>query len=70
MLIISRKRGESLFIGADVQVTVVEVSGRKVRLGIEAPEDTAVWRQELGRVPSLARRQQPVGCDDDGPRAA
>ncbi|MBO6141499.1 MAG: carbon storage regulator CsrA [Ruminococcus sp.] len=47
MLILSRKKGESLVIGGDIEITVVEVSGDKVRLGINAPSDVSVLRAEL-----------------------
>ena len=49
MLILSRRKGESLSIGSDVEITVIEVSGDKVRLGINAPDDVSVLRTELKR---------------------
>ena len=47
MLILSRKKGQSLVIGGNIELTVVEVSGDKVRLGINAPSDVSVLRAEL-----------------------
>ena len=47
MLVLSRKRDEKIMIGDDVVLTVVEVRGDKVRLGIDAPSDVAVYRQEV-----------------------
>lgn len=48
MLVITRKLGEALIIGDnEVVVTVVEVHGRSVRLGIEAPREILVLRREL-----------------------
>ena len=47
MLILSRKKGESLAIGENIEITVVEVSGDRVRLGIKAPSDVSVLRAEL-----------------------
>ena len=47
MLVLSRKKGESVQIGNDIIVTVVEIRGDKVRLGIEAPRDLSVHRQEV-----------------------
>jgi carbon storage regulator len=47
MLVLSRKPGEALRIGEEVEVTVVEVKGDMVRLGIQAPRDIQVWRREL-----------------------
>jgi carbon storage regulator len=51
LLILTRKIGESLMIGSRVTVTVVAVKGNQVRLGIGAPKDVAVHREEIyGRV--------------------
>lgn len=47
MLVLSRKPGEALKIGDDVEITIVEVKGDMVRLGIEAPRNVQVWRKEL-----------------------
>jgi carbon storage regulator len=47
MLVLARKLGESIVIGHDIRVTVVEVRGNKIRLGIEAPADVPVDRQEI-----------------------
>ncbi len=55
MLVLSRKPGEQLRIGTDVTVTLLEVSGNRVRLGIEAPRQVAVLRDELQDVSAPAR---------------
>ncbi|MFN9717363.1 MAG: carbon storage regulator CsrA [Planctomycetota bacterium] len=47
MLVLSRKKNESIVINDNVVITVVEVRGDKVRIGIEAPRDVAVHRQEV-----------------------
>ena len=47
MLVLSRKIGERIWIGDKISVTVVRVAGGGVRLGIEAPEDLPVVREEL-----------------------
>jgi carbon storage regulator len=47
MLILQRKSGESLFIGEDIQVTVVSVESGRVRLAIEAPRNLSILRSEL-----------------------
>lgn len=47
MLILSRKLGESVTIGNDILVKVVAVSGNQVRLGIEAPREIRVLREEI-----------------------
>lgn len=47
MLVLSRKRDESILIGDDIVVTLVEIRGDKVRLGIDAPKDVPVHRREV-----------------------
>ncbi len=47
MLILTRKLGETLMIGDDVTVTVLGVKGNQVRLGINAPRETPVHREEI-----------------------
>ena len=47
MLVLSRKSTESVVIDGDIVVTVVEIRGDKVRLGIEAPRDVPVHRAEI-----------------------
>ena len=47
MLILTRRVGETLMIGDDVSVTVLGVKGSQVRIGIDAPKDVAVHREEI-----------------------
>lgn len=47
MLVLSRHRDESIIIGDNIVITVVDVRGDKVRLGIDAPTDIPVHRQEV-----------------------
>lgn len=47
MLVLSRKRNESIRISDDIVITIVDVRGDKVRVGIEAPLDVPVHRQEV-----------------------
>jgi len=47
MLVLSRHRDESIMIGDDVVITIVDIRGDKVRLGIEAPQHIPVHRQEV-----------------------
>lgn len=47
MLILTRKIGETLCIGDDIKITVLNVQGSQVRIGIDAPKDTAVHREEI-----------------------
>jgi carbon storage regulator len=47
MLVLTRKPGELLRIGDDVTVKIISIAGNQVRIGIEAPHDVAVHRQEI-----------------------
>jgi len=47
MLVLARKVGQSIVIAEDVEITVIEVRGEQVRLGINAPKSVAVHRKEL-----------------------
>jgi len=47
MLILTRKVGESLMVGEEITVTVLGVKGNQVRIGIDAPRDVAVHREEI-----------------------
>lgn len=47
MLVLSRKKNESIVINNDITVVVVEIRGDKVRLGVEAPKDIPVHRREV-----------------------
>lgn len=47
MLVLSRKKNESIIINDTISIVVVEIRGDKVRLGIEAPKEVSVHRQEI-----------------------
>lgn len=47
MLVLSRKKNESIVINSDITITVVEIRGDKVRLGIDAPKEIPVHRREV-----------------------
>lgn len=47
MLILTRRRGESIVIGDDIEIHVLEVSGDAIRIGIEAPREIPVHRREI-----------------------
>ena len=54
MLVLSRKVGERILIGDEIRITVVRIAGGGVRLGVEAPKEMAVVRQELQEQLDLA----------------
>jgi carbon storage regulator len=54
MLVLSRKVGERLWIGDGIVVEVLEVYGQRVRLGIEAPRDVIIRREEVPAVPEVS----------------
>ena len=47
MLILTRRTGETLMIGDDVKITILKVSGNQIRIGVEAPKDVSVHREEV-----------------------
>jgi carbon storage regulator len=79
MLVLSRERDESIVIGDNIVVTIVDVRGDKVRLGIQAPAEIPVHRQEVyeaiqrenrSKVPSVAPvglSSKPLNADVVGP---
>ncbi len=64
MLVLSRQRDESIMIGDKVVITIVDIRGDKVRLGIEAPQEVPVHRQE---VYEAIKRDGPLSAR--GPRS-
>jgi carbon storage regulator len=59
MLILTRRTGESLRIGDDVEVTVMAVNGSQVRIGIKAPRNVAVDREEIAERKQREREPAP-----------
>jgi carbon storage regulator len=58
VLVLTRKLSETIYIGDDVKITVVEIQQGRVRLGIEAPRSTPVYREEL--LPTDHRLAKPI----------
>ena len=58
MLVLTRKLGETIQIGDDITVTVVRVTPTEVRLGIESPSGSAVYRKELGAKDQAAKARE------------
>jgi carbon storage regulator len=76
MLVLSRQRDESIMIGDNIMITIVDIRGDKVRLGIEAPAEIPVHRQEvyeaIQRENLRASRLEPKdtrGLGKSGPKA-
>ena len=75
MLVLSRKVNEEIVIDGDIRVTVLEIQGNRVRLGIAAPEQVAIRRGEIafgidagltGRMPLRSRQGQSMKPRDSG----
>ncbi len=65
MLILTRRVGESLMVGDDITVTVLGVKGNQVRIGVNAPRDVAVHREEIyERIQDDANRPKAAGKQD------
>jgi len=60
MLVLSRKKNESIVIDDRIVITVVEIRGDKVRLGIQAPRDVPVHRQEVYEALQKEAEQPPI----------
>lgn len=65
MLVLSRQRDETIMIGDDIEITVVDIRGDKVRLGINAPQSVSVHRKEVYEAIKRENRDaSQVGVDD------
>jgi carbon storage regulator len=75
MLVLSRKKNESIIINDDITIVVVEIRGDKVRLGVEAPKEVPVHRNEVYEAIRRNQQQkqesveQPVTPQDAAPSA-
>ena len=65
MLVLSRKLGEKICIGENICITVVDIDRGKIRLGIEAPREVPVFRQELlPNKPAASAVASPAGTSN------
>ena len=62
MLVLTRKSNQSIMIGDDIEVSVLSIMGEKVRIGIQAPRDVPVFRNEV----YLEIQQEQVGASAPG----
>jgi carbon storage regulator len=66
MLVLTRKPGQSIMIGDGVEVQVLSVGGEKVRLGISAPRDVSIFRNEVyDRIENEQNNPQSSGDDEE-----
>lgn len=63
MLILTRRVGETLIIGEDVTVTVLGIKGNQVRIGVKAPKDVSVHREEIFERIRVERGEDPGSTD-------
>lgn len=68
MLVLTRKLGESIAIDDHIKIRVVQIKGKQVRLGIEAPKDTKIHREEV-YVAIQEQNEQSVTVDADKTRS-
>jgi carbon storage regulator len=67
MLVLSRKKDEKIVIGDNITIMVIEIRGDKVRLGIEAPREVTVHRQEVYEAIQREQDEQQTGISVDTP---
>ncbi|PQO37913.1 carbon storage regulator [Blastopirellula marina] len=63
MLVLSRRIGEKIDIGDGITVTVLKVTGKTIRLGIEAPDSVTIRRSEIAPVSSSPKPPETSDCD-------
>ncbi len=70
MLVLSRKKNESIVINNDITIVVVEIRGDKVRLGVEAPKEVPVHRREVYDAIRRNHRAEPGEQEGSSPAGA
>ena len=67
MLVLSRKKDEKIIIGDNITIMVIEIRGDKVRLGIDAPREVTVHRQEVYEAIQREQDEKQTGISVDAP---
>ena len=67
MLVLSRKKDEKIIIGDNITIMVIEIRGDKVRLGIDAPREVTVHRQEVYEAIQREQDEKQSGISVDAP---
>ena len=65
MLILTRRPGESLYVGDNIRITVLGMQGRQVKLGLEVPAETTVYREEVYKRVIEENRQALASSNED-----
>lgn len=65
MLILTRRPGESLYLGTDIRITVLGMQGRQVKIGLDVPPDTTVYREEVYKRVIEENRQALASSNED-----
>ena len=60
MLVLSRKLGQRFQVGPDVRITIVKIDRNSVRIGIEAPDDVTVYREEIVLTDAESKSERPA----------
>jgi len=61
MLVLTRKFGESITIGEDITITILDSKGKNIRIGVEAPRNIAVHRRDIGQLSQKKNQQSDSG---------
>lgn len=60
MLVLTRKEGEQIVLGENIRVIILAIKGKRVRLGLSAPPEVSIVRQELGPLDDVLRTPSPA----------